>query len=259
MPPPQKPQLEEKAYKQEKPLPQYPFQVGEKLTYLASWSLFSVGTIDSEIMPLVSVNDELSYHIKGVAKTNEFFSAIYNAQEDFETFFNARDFRPYKFELQARETKWTRQHITAFDYESGEVYYWKKSVHVENPQKIKTKEASYKIKTKLFDALTPIYYMRTLPLKINTKAVFKVVENAEILQISCEILKEENIKIMEVNQPAFYFECQLKKIESKGKIKENQKDSNFLGWVAKNSPHELLKTQAEAKIGSISIELIKKQ
>ena len=236
----------------------YPISVGERYVYSGGWGVFSVGTAQVEVLPMVKVNENPSFHIQVQARTNEFFSAIYNAEEILEVFIDAGTLRPYKMELKGRETKFLRHHITAFDYEKGKAYYWKKTIRIGREKEPGIREISYDLKPNFFDALTPIFHYRTMELKIGKKISFQVLENAGISNISCEVLKRDRKNVLGHEEDAFYFECKSKKITFGDTILEDEPENKSWGWISANPKRYIIEAGADMKLGSVTLILQEK-
>ncbi len=237
---------------------QYPLSVGERYVYRGGWSVFSVGTAVVEILPMVQVNGKSSYHIYVEARTNDFFSAIYNAEQIVEVFIDAETLRPYKMELKGRETKFLRHHISIFDYEKGRAYYWKKTVRIGKEKEPGIREISYDLKPGLFDALTPIFRFRAIEPKIGKKINFQVLENAGIYNFSCEILKQDKKNVLGRDEDAFYFECTSQRIVFGENTLENEPKNKSWGWISASPKRYIIEAGAEMKLGSVTLTLQEK-
>ena len=229
---------------------------GETFVYTGGWAFFSVGTAEVKVEPQVMINEVPSYHVHILGKTNEFFSSIYNAETNIDLYLNANTLKPYKFELNSRESKFIRNHVSLFNYSNKKANYWSKTIKLGKEKKEKVYDVDYSIMNNLFDTLSPIFQVRKWGLEEKKKIDFYVLENEKIYKIQCEVLKKEKKEVLKKMEDTFYVECIAKTFQTK-KWKEKDKKENLVwAWFSTDSRHYLVEAGAKVEFGSISLQLI---
>ncbi len=229
---------------------------GEVFVYTAGWTMFSVGTAEVSIEPSIMVNDVPSSHIHVLGKTNEFFSGIYNAEINIDLFMNAVTLKPYKLELNSRESKFLRNHIAVFDYVNKKASYWSKSIKLTKSGKEKVYEAEYGIMDDLIDSLSPAFQVRKWTLQEGKKIAFHVLENEKIYKIQCDVLRKEKKEVLQKMEDAFYVECVFKVVKAKKWKDKYKEESKLWAWFSDDPKHYLIEAGAKVTVGSVSLQLI---
>ena len=229
---------------------------GETLIYNGSWAFVSVGTAEVAIQPQVMINEIPSHHVHVVAKTNEFFSSIYNTETHVDLYLNAETLKPYKFELNSRESKFIRNHVTLFDYMKNKASYWSKTIKLGKKKKEKIHDLEYGLIDNLFDMLSPAFQAKKWVLNEGKKIDFYVLENEKIYKIQCEVIKKAKKEVLKKMEDAFYTECLAKTFKTKKWEEKDQKEHRLWAWFSADSKHLLIEAGAKLTVGSVSLQLV---
>ncbi|MBI3991300.1 MAG: DUF3108 domain-containing protein [Candidatus Omnitrophica bacterium] len=172
-------------------LPLRPFAITEKLTYAVRWSGIDVGHAVLEVEGITQLNGFLAYHISATARSNDFFSMIYSVHDRISTFIEVEKFLPVRFEKQQREATHSRDEAIEFDQENHTAVYYKyRDSEIEKKTIALTPE--------VHDALSCLYYFRTLKPEVGKSAFFPVNADGKNYDMEIKVCKKEKMRI-----PAF--------------------------------------------------------
>lgn len=164
---------------------QFPFTVGEKLTFDITWMGFHAGIATLEVYQKAKYKDKDVYHIVSTAKSGKFVSTFYPVDDKAETFVDANEVFSYLHKIRVREGGFKNDKETEFDHINHKAYY----------RRVGSKEEIFDIPPKVQDALSCFYYFRTLDkIEIGKSVFIDTFESEKTWQLEVLILGREKIK-----------------------------------------------------------------
>ena len=218
--------------------------VGEKLTYILRWGLIPVGWATLHVKGIEELNGRKVYLIAMTAWSNSFLSAIYKVKDYVETYVDVESQCSRRFYKKQFEGGYQTNEEMLYDQENRHATY-------HSFRNGMTKEME--IPANVQDALSSIYYFRTLPLE-EGKSVFMDVNADEknwVLEVQILDLKK-NWEVRRMGSfDAFYIEPLAKfkgMFERRGRV-----------WVWVSADHRRLPLLVKSKVpfGSVTGTLVK--
>ena len=99
----------------------FPFRVGEKLTYQILWGPFAAGQATLEVTGIEPVDGQDCYHLVGQAHTSGFVDLLYHVQSQIDSWLDTRDLFTRRFEQNRCEGKHYSADDSHYDYTAGQV------------------------------------------------------------------------------------------------------------------------------------------
>jgi hypothetical protein len=133
------------------------FRRGEKLTYLAHYSIFNAGVATVYMDPQVhSVNNRACYKVEIAGKSVGLFAAMMHVKDTWQSYIDTSAMIPHKFLRDIEEGGYRKKETVMFDH-------FKKTADVRyTVNKEAEKTAQYKIVTNAQDLVSGYYFLRTL-------------------------------------------------------------------------------------------------
>jgi len=146
-------------------LPEY-----ERLTYEMSWIGIPVGTMTTSVTGIKKINGRDAYVLEAIAKTNAFFSKIYNIDDRFISYMDIEKLYTLRHEVYRRDGNYKKDAVTEFDQIN----------HKANFKNFLDKsEKSFDIPDNVQDILSACYYFRLLALKVGARVEYYVCNNED--------------------------------------------------------------------------------
>lgn len=98
----------------------YPFQSGEKLSYVLNYTWGGVVTDVGSAQCVTTYNDGI-YDVLLTGKTYRFFDVFFKVRERFETKFYEKNLRPIQFYRSASEGKYTMKNTLVFNHSNNTI------------------------------------------------------------------------------------------------------------------------------------------
>jgi len=158
-------------------------QSGERLEFSLDWVGINAGTAILEVGKEVNIGDSKAFHITSTARSNDFISRFFPVEDRIETFMDAQNFFPLKFLIHQREGKRVKEREVHYDQANHKV------VQLEEG-----KETTFDIEPMAQDALSALYFFRTLQMPLPGKsAIIKVYEGGKNWDLEVKVLGKETI------------------------------------------------------------------
>ena len=220
------------------------FKIGEWLKFRihygflnASYATLQVKSHNLDGVPV--------YHVVGNGKTTGFASIFFKVDDTYESYFDKRDGRPYKFIRKIDEGGYTKDIEVNFDHN--------KDIAVLNDKK-KDKKFNFTIQEGIQDLISAFYYLRNnykveelvegesieLNLLYDDDGVFKF----KLKYLGMEVLKTKYGKV----------EClRFRPYVQSGRVFKEQESLSL--WVSNDSNRIPVRIQADLSVGSIKADL----
>lgn len=220
------------------------FKIGEWLKFRihygflnASYATLQVKSHNLDGVPV--------YHVVGNGKTTGFASIFFKVDDTYESFFDKKDGRPYKFIRKINEGGYTKDIEVNFDHE--------KDIAVLNDKK-KDKKFNFTIQEGIQDLVSAFYFLRNnykvedlvegesieLNLLYDDDGVFKF----KLKYLGKEVLRTKYGKV----------EClKFRPYVQSGRVFKEQESLSL--WVSNDNNRIPIRIQADIRVGSIKADL----
>lgn len=147
---------------------QFPFHVGEKLTYQIFWGPFVVGRATLDVNGIQPVDGHDCYHLIAKAKTSGLAELLFPVDSTTESWFDAKGLFTRRYAEDRSEGKKQYNSETHYDYDQ------KVAITTNNHN---GKVTSMPLTGPVQDVVSSIYYMRTRQLLLDAEQRFTVHAN----------------------------------------------------------------------------------
>jgi hypothetical protein len=144
---------------------EFPFHVGEKLTYQIFWGPFVVGRASLEVAGIETVDGHDCYWLVAKAKTSGLAEWMFPVDNLIESWLDVEGLFTRKSRQNRREGKHTKNEETHYDYEG-------KRVFTRNLTSGKLKTAP--LDGPVLDVISSLYYVRSRQLMLDAEQTFTV-------------------------------------------------------------------------------------
>lgn len=137
---------------------QFPFAVGERLDYAVSWWGIDVGDVRIEVARLIEWKGLRLAHVVATARTNEFFSLLYNVDDRSESWIDIDALRTVRTATLTRHAEKETWEEVEFDWKTHLVHVVEEKRHAT-----RIKQATLDTGPFLYDTFDALYALRSLP------------------------------------------------------------------------------------------------
>jgi hypothetical protein len=216
------------------------FQPGERLEFSISWMGINAGSAILEVGSEVRIGEEKAYHITSTARSNDFISRFFPVEDRVETFMDPERLFPLKFLLHQREGRRVKERQVFYD-----------QVRHKVTQLEEGKEEIFEIEPGAQDALSALYFFRTLPIPSPGESVIiKVHEGDKNWDLEVRILDKERI---DAPVGSFNTVKTIVKARYEG-VFMNKGDITV--WFTDDPRHVPVQMQSRVVIGSVKATLV---
>jgi len=161
-----------------------PFSVGETLVYTISWLKIEGGEMTLATTRESSPDGVPVHRIRLSAVSNDYVSRFYPVDTHYETWVDARDFSPVRFEKHAREGRYVSDEVEEFDL-SRRVAVWRddKEIRGTGP-----------IPERFQDVISSFYFMRTVPLVPGEETRVDLYSRGKLYRLVVAVLGREKVE-----------------------------------------------------------------
>ena len=210
------------------------FGVGERLSFDINYGFINAGTASMEIPRLVEFNGRPSYQIITRAESNRFFSTFFKVDDRVESIMDAIGLFSWRFDKKLREGSYQSHRQYEFDQKGHTVVY--KGDTIEVPPYVQ-------------DALSVLYYVRTLDLKVGQSYFVDNFTDGRQMPLEIKVHGRERVEV-----PAGTFDCLVVEplVKSVGVFKHQGRLTVYLTDDRVKMP---VLMKSKVVVGSISAEL----
>lgn len=137
---------------------EFPFQVGEKLSYQIYWGPFVAGDASLEVAAQETVEGRDCYHLICRARTTGLIDLLFHVDNTLESWLDIRELRTLRSRQHRVEGKQTRRSESRYDYAN-------RCYSITNF--LDGAYRSFPLEEPLHDLLSAVYYVRTQPLRLH--------------------------------------------------------------------------------------------
>ncbi len=227
-------------------VPNHAFKPGEELLFVIKWGVVSAGDATLSLRDLEEMHGRTAYHLVSEAHSNSVVDAFYHVEDRHDIWIDQKALVTLRYEKRIHEGGYHLEQKNVLDQSHGRFY-----------------ERAYRFDKKIYensegamppnslDVLGSLYYIRTLPLAVNTSYTVDVVSNDKVYPLVIKVKRREKIKVPAGRFDCFVVEPQLRSSDvfvSKGKKLEV--------WMTADERHMPVRMRSEVAIGHVSADLL---
>jgi hypothetical protein len=161
-----------------------PFGAGETLVYTVSWLKIEGGEMTLATFREASPDGVPVHRIRLSAVSNDYVSKFYPVNTRYETWVDARDFTPVRFEKHAREGRYASDEVEEFDL-GKRVATWRddKELRGVGP-----------IPERFQDVISSFFFMRTVPLVPGSETRVDLYSRGKLYRLVVAVLGRERVE-----------------------------------------------------------------
>ncbi len=217
-----------------RPIRNFSFGVGETLHYDIGWQSIVAGKGQMVVNAPVDTNQRLCFPVVSTVESTPFFSTFYRVDDSAVSFIDVRQIYPVRFEKYLREGKYRSDQIADFDATTGKAY---------------TPKDTLDIPAYVQDALSLLYYVRTLDMKPETEFTVDNFTGKKSYTLTVRILHRERIEVKAGTFSTIVVEPLL---QAAGLFKQEGK---LKVWLTDDRLHLPVLMKSKVLVGSIVAEL----
>ena len=221
----------------------FPFQPGEKLTFVLKWTIIPAGESVLEVLPVETIDGVKAYHFLLTAKSNAFIDAFYKVRDRIDAYTNTEMTHSVLYKKKQREGNSHRDIIVKFDWQNNKAQY----------TNFKEKQAPIDIMTGSFDPLSAFYFVRFFDFQKTSKIERPVTDGKKCIIGKLSVIKRETLKLKSGTYDTYLIEPDLKHI---GGVFEKSKDAKIQLWVTADKRRIPVKIRSKVVVGSFVGELV---
>ncbi|MGE5345426.1 MAG: DUF3108 domain-containing protein [Acidithiobacillales bacterium] len=212
-----------------------PFQSGETLVYTVAWLKIEGGEMTLSARRTATPDGVPVYHLLLTAVSNDYVSKFYPVNTRYETWVDARDFQPLRFEKRAREGRYVSDEVEEFDL-VRRIGSWRTD-RTPLPERVS-------------DIISSFYYLRTQPLLPGTDIRLDMFSRGKLYRLVVHVQEKE---IVETEAGAFEaIRVQPAMLEESGQ--DRNRGKLFL-WFSDDARRIPVMARSLLPIGSVTARL----
>lgn len=210
------------------------FGLGERLDFDIGYGFINAGYATMEVKELIEYDGRPCYQIVSTANSNKFFSSFYRVEDRVETIIDAVGIFSWYFEKNLREGNYRNDRSYAFDQKNHTVVY---------------KNDTLEIAPFVQDALSILYYVRTMELKVGESVFIDNFTDGELYPLEVRVVQKETVKVK-----AGTFDCIVVEplLMTSGIFKH---EGRLKVWLTDDRLKLPVLMKSKVLVGSISAEL----
>jgi len=214
-----------------------PFGVSEFLQFSIKFGFIKAGIGILKVESIEPVDGYPCHKIVSLAQSNKFFSMFYRVEDTVISHMDVQKRFSRKFEQHLREGKYKADLEVKFDQAAGRALY--------------KDGRSFDIPYGVQDALSALYYVRTLNLKVNDHVLVDNHSNGKNYPLQVKVHRKETI-----DTPAGRFKCLVVEpfLQSTGLFKQK---GRLTVWLTDDERKIPVQMKSEIPVGSITAVLTK--
>lgn len=215
-----------------------PFGDGETLVYTIAWLKIEGGEMTLRTSGETSADRVPVTRIALVATSNDYVSKFYPVRDLYETWVDARDFQPLRFEKHAREGRYESDEVEEFDL-TRRIGSWRDD-RTPLPERVQ-------------DIISSFYYLRTQPLAVGRDVRVDMFSRGKIYKLKASILGKERVETEAGVFDAFKVQPQLRENETA----EDRNRGRLFLWFSDDERRLPVMAKTMMPIGSVTARLRK--
>ncbi len=213
-----------------------PFEPGETLVYNIAWLKIEGGEMTLSTGREMTPDGVAVHRIILMADSNEYVSKFYPVRTRYETWVDARDFQPLRFEKHAREGRYVSDEVEEFDL-ARRVATWR-DVKTRLPERIQ-------------DIISSFYLLRAAPLVAGQSVNVDMFSRGKIYKVKAVVLGKELVETEAGEFTAFKVQPQMRENETE----EDRNRGKLFLWFSDDARRLPVMARTILPIGSVTARL----
>jgi hypothetical protein len=216
--------------------------VGEQMIMDIGYAGMTVGSIALSVKPYNMIAGREVFHFFAKLKSAPFYKLVYTLDDVVESFVDKESFLPIKYSLIQRESKQSIDDIQLFDRDALKTYF-----RMSKTKKGKNEKVSQDAFIPYFsqDALSLLFFLRGLPLKVNDVYNIPLVVRGKVSVMNARVEKIETITTPIGERSAYRISAYTH--YSGDLVKKGQ----MTYWISNDEQRVFLQFNADIKLGSV--------
>jgi len=215
-----------------------PFGEGETLVYTIAWLKIEGGGMTLKTTRETTSDGVPMHRITLTATSNDYVSKFYPVRDLYETWVDARDFQPLRFEKHAREGRYESDEVEEFDL-GKKIGSWRED-RTPLPERIQ-------------DIISSFYFLRAQPLAVGADVRVDMFSRGKIYKLKAAVLEKEKVETEAGVFDAFKVQPQLRENET---AEDRNRGKLFL-WFSDDDRRLPVMAKTVMPIGSVTARLTK--
>jgi hypothetical protein len=215
-----------------------PFGEGETLVYTIAWLKIEGGGMTLKTARETTSDGVPMHRITLTATSNDYVSKFYPVRDLYETWVDARDFQPLRFEKHAREGRYESDEVEEFDL-GKKIGSWRED-RTPLPDRIQ-------------DIISSFYFLRAQPLAVGSDVRVDMFSRGKIYKLKAAVLEKERVETEAGVFDAFKVQPQLRENET---AEDRNRGKLFL-WFSDDDRRLPVMAKTVMPIGSVTARLTK--
>jgi hypothetical protein len=212
-----------------------PFRPGEKLVFSVEYGFISAGEATMEVAGVDTIDGHPVWHFRTIARTNEFFDALFRVEDRVESHMDMQGFFSRHFRKSLREGSYSKEYEVWFDHDT---------------LRGRTAEGdTLEILPETQDVLSAFFYLRTQDLHVGATLSFPCHDNGKNYPLVIKVHRKEKVVV-----PAGRFVCYVVEpmLKSGGLTR---KEARMLVWLTADERRMPVRMETKIKVGAIAAKL----
>jgi hypothetical protein len=213
-----------------------PFGVGETLVYTIAWLKIEGGEMTLRTSRESSADGVPVTRIALAANSNDYVSKFYPVRDLYETWVDARDFQPLRFEKHAREGRYESDEIEEFDL-ARRIGSWRDD-RTPLPERVQ-------------DIISSFYFLRAQPFVVGQDVRLDMFSRGKIYKLKASIIDREKVETEAGVFDAFKVQPTLRENETD----EDRNRGKLFLWFSADERRLPVMAKTVMPIGSVTARL----
>jgi hypothetical protein len=214
-----------------------PFGPGEHLEFSVNYNVLRAGTATLSVESIESYDGHDCYKLVSTARSNSVVSTFFEVRDRVESLMDVQGLFTRRFEKHLKEGGYVKDEVVHFDYSTQRAYY--------------ADGDTVEILPSTQDALSALYYARTLDLEVGKLVAFPDHSGKKNYPLRVRVLGKEKIRT-----PAGKFNCVVVEPRMKGEGIFKHK-GRLTVWLTDDDRRMPVKMKSQIVIGAITAELVR--
>ncbi len=215
-----------------------PFGSGETLVYTIAWLKIEGGEMTLRTAREMSTDGVPVYRMTLVATSNDYISRFYPVRDLYESWVDARDFQPLRFEKHAREGRYESDEVEEFDL-ARRIGSWRDD-RTPLPERVQ-------------DIISSFYFLRAQPLAVGQDVRVDMFSRGKVYKLKAHVLEKERVETEAGTFNAFKLQPQLRENETD----EDRNRGKLFLWFSDDERRLPVMARTVMPIGSVTARLRK--
>ncbi len=218
-----------------------PFRAGETLVYTVSWLKIEGGEMTLATSREWSPDGVPVHRIRLSAVSNDYVSRFYPVDTRYESWIDARDFMPVRFEKRAREGRYSADEVEEFDL-AKRVGTWRNA---------KDRRRVVALPPRFQDVISSFYFMRTVPLVPGEETRVDLCSRGKLYRLVVAVLGREKVE----TELGTFDAIKVQPRMHEGEGSEDQNKGKLFLWFSGDERRLPVMARTILPIGSVTARL----